>query len=790
MKKMILSLLYLLMVTPLCNASTLPIINVVTVVDSEDLPYIQMQEQLSEELKSMMLGAFTIHFSKRINTDWSASRAKEALQKLQNDPGTDIVLVLGLVSAQESFKYKNLKKPTFAPYLLHLQNYAMEMKKSSGRSNFNYLAFGPSLGDALNDFLSVTNFSKVTLLTDSKFSPLFTKVSESMQAQAAKKGIQLNTVVLASQNKNFLEAIPTDTKAVMLTPLPNLEADVKTSLIKYLIENRIPSYAFAHDITVDDGIMMSSYSSDNISRRIRQTALNIQSFIQGERPETLPVLFEEKRRLSINLSTTNAIGIYPSFEVLSRARILGGNDKAVDNPLSLRDVAKLAVQRNLHIIVGELAVKSEDAKIKEVRSVLFPQISGNLSYIQQNSDNVYVENGFYAEKSSSGAIRLQQLLFSEKALAALEIQKKMKSAAQAQQRTLELDIVERATIQFLNILIAQTHLTIEQENLKLTQANMEFSKGRVDAGISDMSDVYHWESRIATSYQRVLEAKAAVEKTQDALNLILNRPIAQRIKTIPATLEDPGLLINNKPLLTLISNEKEYRMVNDFFVEEGFKSAPEISLFDSRISAQTRQLKSDKLAYLVPDIALTSELSRVFDEQRIPLAGFNLEDQTNWQAGIVLSLPLFEGGAKGARVSRSQLGLKQLKVSREEQQHVIEQQIRQDLHAIRASYPSIELSRNAADAANKSFKLVRENYAEGTRPMTDLLVAQNANILAEQTSANAVYRFFIDLMYLQRDIGQFDFFMDEPEQTSLINRLTSRIKSGSDTSPEPIKASQ
>ncbi len=576
----------------------------------------------------------------------------------------------------------------------------------------------------------------------------------------------------------------------MVTPLPDLEMDTKISLIKYLIERRIPSYTFAHDITVDDGIMMSSYSGENISRRIRQMALNIQSVLQGKKPDVIPVLFEEKHQLSINLSTANAIGIYPSFELLGRARLLGGNDEAVDNPLSLRDVAKLAVQENLHIIAGQLAVKSEDENIKEVRSVLFPQISGNLSYIQQNSDNVYVENGFYAEKSSLGAIQLQQVLFSEKALAALEIQKKMKSAAQAQQRTLELDIVERATIQFLNILIAQTHLTIEQDNLKLTQANMEFSKGRIDAGISDMSDVYHWESRIATSHQRVLEAKAAVEKAQDALNLILNRPIAQRIKTIPTTLEDPGLLISNKPLLSLISNEKEYKMVNDFFVAEGFKSAPEISLFDSRISAQARQLKSDRLAYMVPDITLTGELSRVFDEQRIPLAGFNLEDQTNWQAGVVLSLPIFEGGAKDARVSRSQIGLKQLRVSKEQQQNVIEQQIRQDLHAIRASYPSIELSRNAADAANKSFKLVRENYAEGTRPMTDLLVAQNANILAEQASANAVYRFFIDLMYLQRDIGQFDFFMNESEQTSLINRLTSLLKSDSSASPQPKKVSQ
>ncbi len=43
----------------------------------------------------------------------------------------------------------------------------------------------------------------------------------------------------------------------------------------------------------------------------------------------------------------------------------------------------------------------------------------------------------------------------------------------------------------------------------------------------------------------------------------------------------------------------------------------------------------------------------------------------------------------------------------------------------------------------------------------DLLDAQNAALVAEESAINAVFVFQIDLMNLQRSLGQFSFFLDE-----------------------------
>ncbi|WP_304546170.1 TolC family protein [Sulfurimonas microaerophilic] len=784
MKKMKLLLLTVFATISLWGAPQSSEVKISIVMDAQTSQYQKIKDELSTELKVMTQGEFKIDFTKPIIIDWSTSKAQEAIDRLQNEPNVDMIITIGLVSTNTALKEKALKKPTFAPYLLDFK----QQQSQSNKQNLNYLAFGTPFDIALKDFLDVVNFKNMTLIVDEKLSSSLPDAMDSLKKSTLNKGINLHVIV--SGSKNPLEQIPADTQAVMLTPLPSLSAASKQKLIETLVQNRLPSYSFGDDLSVYDGVMMSSVSTENTSRRIRQLALNIQAVLRGENLQQLPTKFEDKHELLINLNTTNKIGVYPSFELLNKAKVIGDGERIEGKALSLSDVAKLAIKNNLYIIAGELGVKQEDENIKEVRSVLLPQIRGSVSYTQQNSDNVYVKNGFYAEKSSMGAIKVHQVLFSEKALAALEIQKKVKAATVAQQRTLEMDVVEQATTMFLNILIAQTQLKVEKENLKLTKSNLEMAQARVDAGTSDLSDLYHWESRIATSKQRVLQAKAGVEQAQDALNLILHYPITQRIKTVPATLEDPALLISNKELLSLISNENDLKRINDYIVQEGLKNASELQMYNGYIAAQKRKLTSDRRTYFSPDVEFVGEVSRVFDEQRNPASGFSLEDQTNWSASVVLSLPLYEGSARGARSSHSQLKLQQLQLSKEQEENSIEQQIRYDLHTIRSSYPSIELTEQAAKAARKSFELVQNNYAKGTRSMTDLLVAQNETLLADQRSASAIYKFLTDLMNLQRDMGRFDFFMDESERKSFTKEFFSTLENSHNQSHKTSKVKE
>lgn len=744
-------------------------VNIGVLSDGETVSSKLFQTLLEEELSILTKGEFIINFpaSKKLSGNFSTQEIEKKFIHLQQNPNVDFVITLGVHSSKLASQNKKLNKPTFAPFIFDIQKSKNEQNKLK---NFNYLTVDTAFNEELKTFKEIKNFTKLSLIVDDNLYVLFPEAIAHVKILAKKAGVVLTFVRIKNPHDNVLQMIPLDTQAVMLTQLPMLSANAKSKLIEGLILKQLPSYSLSYEFSAADGILASSYNQSDISKRVRRLALNIHSVMRGESTNKQVTSFREKHELTINMKTANAIGIYPDFALLRHAKLLYEETQS-DTALTLFEVAKEAIVNNLDIIAGQIGVKASEENIAEVRSVLYPTVTANLGYNQVNSDNAYVESGFNAKNTTSGAITLQQILFSEKALANLDIQKKLQIAQEAQQKALELEVVKQASSVFLNVLVARTFKNIAQYNLSLTQTNLDLAKSRVNSGASDLSDVYYWESQVITVRQNLLNADASLYKSKDILKRILHRPMRDDIATEPIDLKDLNRLLPYKELLKEVSNEKSYELMTQFFVNEGLNLAPELNMIDAQLLAQRRQLTSDSRAYWSPDVVLTGEVSRVFDEDRDSALGISLENETNWQVGVTISLPLFEGGSKSARKNRTFLQLQQLGVKKENQEKLTEERIRLDMHNIKASYPSIELSKKAAIAAKKSFEIIRENYATGTESMTVLLMSQLSMISSEQSSASAIYKFMIDFIELQRDIGSYDFFFDSDGYNQLINRL-------------------
>lgn len=741
--------------------------------DGENPKLFEAQTLLIDEIQKASEGEFTVRFpeSKRYNGNFSVERIRSSIEKFQKDPDIDFVLLIGSTASQIALTRPAFAKPTFAPFVYNVSLSGVQKHNRFSMHNLNYVTTETQLNEEIRKFQKLVSFKKIGIVLEESQYRLFATAANKAVTEAKKQGIELIFIPVNERDKDITDKIPVDLNALMLTSLSSVDTRVRKQWIKTINDRKLPTYALGDGTMIYEGALASSAEKDDLSRRARRTALNMLAVMRGKKVEEQPVLIEQKRQLMINMQTAPAIGVYPKFSVLDNAILFNETAAEKEPKLSLTTIAKEAIRANLSIIGAKLGVAANKENIAEVRSVLFPQITGEAEYSQQNSDNVYVENGFYAEKSVSGRIKLQQILFSEKALANLEIQKELQVAIDEQQRSLEIEVVKQAMTAFLNVLIAQTHYRIQQDNLTLTQTNLELAKGRVQAGSSDMSDVYYWESAIATARQNVLNARADVEKGKDGLNLILNRKISERFITEPATLDTPVILNNKKVLSELITDQRSFDAMASFFISEGIDNIPQLHQINAQMRAQKRQLLSDERSYWSPDIIFGADVSHIFDETRNPGAGINMKNETDWQAGVRLSLPLYEGGARKARGTRTQLKLQQLEVNYIDQLRKTEQQIRSDLHMLKASYSSIDLSEEAALTAKKSFNMVRENYAKGTRTMSDLLSAQNTSLIADRESANTTYRFMMDLLQLQQDIGSFNLFVEDSEREKLIKRL-------------------
>jgi len=735
-----------------------------------------------KELRTLTEGEFTLVFpsSKQVHGDWSKEKITQRLQALQQDKHVDMILAFGWLASQAAVS-SPAQKPTFAPFISNTKLLGLSPKeRSSGIKNINYLSDETQFSDELQAFQKVTPFTHLTLLINHEIFSSVPQLDQRLKAQASKMGLSLDFVTSLKPSDKLISKISDNTDAVMIGPLPRLKREEKTALIEGLIKRKLPSYNWKSDLSVDDGILMSNHPASHWQRLARRNALNMQAVLRGEKTSRQPIYFNESPRIAINMSTARAINVSPCFDVIETALLLNDGPDMACAPLDLHTVARTAIEQNLAVISGKLNTEISDKNIHEARSILFPKITANLTHLQVNADNPFVEIGLNPETRSQGAIRLEQVIFSERALANLSIQKHLHLAQEAQQHALELDVVKNATSAYLSILIAQTQQGILKNNLKLTQAHLDLAKNRVRAGLANAAEIFRWESEIALTRQQVLKANSAVEKAHDILNLILHTPIAERFAIQTATLNNPDLLMSQEALLDLITNERQFELLSRFFVIEGLKASPRLAAITSQMDAQKTQLSSEKRSYWAPNVALFGEVSEVFDERMIqsPLGlNVSLEDLTTWQAGINLSLPLFEGGGRQVRIARSKLGLQQLSIQQQLTQESTEQEIRSRLHTIRASHPAISLSQQAALAAKQSYEIVKQNYINGTLRVTDLLDAQTAQLAADQAAANAVYSFLIDLMQLQYSVGQFDFFLTQDQRQSTAKRLRNFIHS-------------
>ncbi len=734
------------------------------------------QAQFENELRVLTRGEFDIHFpkTKQLDGKWSAKRITMLFKQLQSDPEVDMVLTMGYVASAIAALSENLSKPTFSPFVMDADLLGLPRKgNTSGVRNLNYLTGDANFVRDLEVFHTIVPFQNLAVLIDQTIYEAQTKTVKKAQEVVAAAGLNLHFILQTEQDEDLASKLPKDIDAVVLTSLPRLGPSAMKRLINALIEKRIPAYSLPGSHLVEQGILMSEAPASDWQRLARRNALNMHAVMRGEIAENQPVAFKGKRHLTLNMATARAIGLSPRYDVLRQAILLHEEPTPTGRPLSLSTVAHEAVRVNLDLRATALGLEGSKSEIDKAQARLLPQLGASIGYTRLNDSRINVISGAVADQSTKARLTLSQLIYSDRLRSNVQIQQYLQNNREALYRQLELDIIQEATLSYLNILKAQTQVHIRRENTKLTRTNYRLAQERQQLGVGNPAEVYRWESQLATAKKELLSAQAQYQQARDSLNRLLHRPINDPFITTSATLDDPSLLVSRKEVFDYVNNNRAFKIMTEFLVNEALNASPALASLDELILASQLELRANQRAYWSPTITLDGELSNIMNEDR--QTGLSAEGDTDWSVGLNVSIPLYEGGARRARVTGSRLELEQNNVQRNAAAERIEQNLRSALHQIKASYPSIQLSREAEVAARKNLKLVTDAYTRGTLTILDLLDAQNAALVAKESATNTIFTFLIDLMNLQRHLGRFDFFLDQTALDDWLDRLRKHI---------------
>ncbi len=734
-----------------------------------------MVEMFKNEIQHVAEDEFNVSFppAMTLEADGTPTGINRHLDTLLNDPEVSLLIALGTIASTEAIKRTDPAKPIIAPLILDNDlQHAPGETLGSGIPNLTYILLGVSIDHILTAFRNIVPFRKLAIILDQRDLTGIPSVKKLVSNLANEHTISITLVGATSSAEGALTAIPADIEAVMVGPLWQFTPKEFALLSQGLIQRRLPSFSMWEYDYVEQGLLATTMPEKTLEHLARRVSITTQEILLGEEAATIPVAFSKTQKMAFNMDTARAIDVYPSLDQMTGAILLNEKRRDIERRLTLAEAVQEALAANLDLAVAERQVSAGAYGVNEARSALLPQVGIGVGGRVIDDDRAAISQGNTPEKAWTGSAAASQQIYSESGWAGYTVEKHRQSGREFSRDTVRLDIILDAAVSYLNVLRRKTVEQLQKDNMQLTQANLERAQIRLSTGVAGPDELYRWQTKFANDRQVVLRSESASLDAMQALNRILHRPLQEEFVAEETDLSDPLLMTGDQLFYQLMHSPRYLKDFNSFAVQESLALSPELHAIDAGIAAQERIITKSKRDYWLPDFTLEGDVNQIISDSGAGQRNKELTglDDTDWSVGVFARLPLIEGGRKNAALGRNREQLNQLKTERLATAERISQRTLAAFNNTRASYPAINLSREAADAARRNLQLVTDSYVQGIKSIIDLLDAQNQALNSDLDAANAVYNFLIDLMGVQRSIGEFITFLPKQQQEEWLQR--------------------
>ena len=756
-------------------------VQIMMIADGESPLFAERQELLKLEILELAKDdAEVVFLEPAVKPTWTLESSMAALESALANPGVDLIIVSGAMTGVAVGRISKLEKPVLIPYAAPELQGLPQAGNQSGRRNLAYIAGLLNFEREIRTLRDIVRFDRMALIVGQEVVEHLDAPERPVQIASQHLGIETGLVLADGDAQATLDAIPRDTEAVYIGPLFKWTDDEKQRLIDGLNAQGLPSYAGEGVKWVERGALATVETREDDVRRMRRAALYVLRILTGEEAGSLPVSFEQRPVLVINMATAKQIGTWPRFEVMAEARLINDQSGTRGPLINLEIAMRDAVRANLDLMVEGLNIDQSYESFKVSRGQWLPQAGADGEFLVNDPD---VSTSFgQAQRQFTWGVNGSQLLYSPGAHADLRFRRETYRSTEYDYDSARLDVMLEAGEAYLNVLRTKNNESVNRDNLRLTRKNLSLAETRNAIGVAGREEVYRWQTQIAESRSAVIEASALRNQAEIDLNRILNRPLEAPFRVPPpeeVRAVTPG---SDQRVAKYLEDPWSFKVFREFMAQEAIRNSPEIKSIDATIRARDEILYGERRQLGIPDIAVVGGFQHIpyvggrGSEAFVPPAGtpeFDIVGRQTftWQVGAQASLTLFDGTSNYARIRRTFRELDQLHTNRAVIAQRLEQDVRSALHQAGFSFANIALSRDAAEASARNLELVTDLYQRGAADIIQLVDAQNQALGAALAAANALYDFLIDALRVQRASGAFSLEGTQEERDDFIQRL-------------------
>jgi len=415
----------------------------------------------------------------------------------------------------------------------------------------------------------------------------------------------------------------------------------------------------------------------------------------------------------------------------------------------------------------------------QARAAMLPQISGDASYTKSRSDSESLEaspqpDGSVEFGPSTGesdttsrnlTINGRQMLYDRGNFTRLRAQNALSQASDFQLESAGDTLITRTSAAYFNVLVQLETLAAAEAAEAALRKQFDFASKRLEVGLAPITDVHEARAQFDSARANTILARNAVEDGYQALIEITGQPV-RNLRGLPA---------NFQPELPALQG-------GDGWVKAAVDNNPALRAKQFQVESAEANVETARAGHW-PSLYLNGSYGdRDVSGDRTSNA-FNFPADSNSRGpsvGIVLSVPIYSGGAVSSGV-RQALAQRDVNADElEQQQRALVRNTRNAYQALVAGVSEVEARRLALFSAQAAYDASQVGLEVGTRTVLDVLNNQRSLFTAQQAYAQARYNYLQNRLLLEQQAGSLDI-----ADVQDINRLLTTNAEAQVTTPAP-----
>lgn len=301
--------------------------------------------------------------------------------------------------------------------------------------------------------------------------------------------------------------------------------------------------------------------------------------------------------------------------------------------------------------------------------------------------------------------------------------------------TLDAEVTKRDTVAtvallYVEALRAEAAVKAGEANIELNQQLLKLAQDRKAVGIATGIDVTREQVQLENERQRLLVAET--DRDRAKLNVLRALGIGFQVRLV--------LTDELKPVDVAPQQANEALMVAR----------------DNRVELKLQE-KRERLASLTLTSVMSERLPSLAFNGDYGLIGLKPEDATPTRTvGVTLSVPLFDGGGREARISENRSLIRQEAIRMQDISDQVTLEVHDALLTVASTRRQIAVSQEGMRLALKELELARDRFGAGIANNIEVTNAQSSLARGRDNVIEALFRFHASRINLARAQGRLD----------------------------------